>query len=112
MDWYYAEAGNQVGPLSEADFEQLVNTGKVSGETLVWRPGLKDWQPLKEVQPEEQNLGFRTLVDAWRHAAAEAAGGVDEYFILADRRDEDSSAVLGDVAGHTYSSEGAVACAN
>ena len=67
---------------------------------------------LKEAQSEEQNSGFRMLVEAWRCAAADAADGVDEYFVLAELRGEEASAVLGSDSGHLYSREGEVACAD
>lgn len=50
MDWYYANAGQQVGPVSEAEFENLVNTGTIQPDTLVWREGLANWQPLASVR--------------------------------------------------------------
>ena len=67
---------------------------------------------LKETRSEEQNSGFRALVEAWRCATADAAGGVDEYFVLAELRSEEASAVLGSDSGHLYSREGEVACAD
>jgi uncharacterized RDD family membrane protein YckC len=45
MTWYYANAGQQVGPVSEAELEQLVRNGVVREDTLVWRDGLPGWQP-------------------------------------------------------------------
>jgi uncharacterized RDD family membrane protein YckC len=51
MNWYYAEAGQQVGPLSDVDFDGLVQAGKVRPDTLVWHEGLANWQPLRLVRP-------------------------------------------------------------
>lgn len=45
MDWYYAQDGRQMGPISEAEFPQLVRDGAVTLETLVWHSGMADWQP-------------------------------------------------------------------
>ena len=45
MTWYYATGGQQVGPITDADLEQLVHAGTVTSETLVWHEGLTDWQP-------------------------------------------------------------------
>lgn len=44
MQWYYAESGKQVGPLTESDIEQLVVQGRINDQTLVWRQGMKEWQ--------------------------------------------------------------------
>jgi uncharacterized RDD family membrane protein YckC len=51
MDWYYVDAGNRVGPVSEAEFEQLAATGKLQANTLVWREGMANWQPFAQVRP-------------------------------------------------------------
>ena len=45
MTWYYATGGQQIGPITDADLEQLVHAGTVTSETLVWHEGLTDWQP-------------------------------------------------------------------
>jgi uncharacterized RDD family membrane protein YckC len=45
MNWYYANAGQQAGPVSEAELEQLVGNGVVRADTLVWREGMPAWQP-------------------------------------------------------------------
>lgn len=46
MAWYYAEGSERIGPLTEDAFQAAVAQGKVSGGTLVWRDGMKDWAPL------------------------------------------------------------------
>lgn len=45
MDWYYSVGGEQKGPVSETDFQRLVQDGIVTGQTLVWRQGMPQWQP-------------------------------------------------------------------
>ncbi|MBV9762660.1 MAG: RDD family protein [Acidobacteriaceae bacterium] len=50
MDWYYAVAGERVGPIPDADFRALCATGHIGPENLVWRPGMPDWQPLGLLQ--------------------------------------------------------------
>jgi uncharacterized membrane protein len=51
MNWYYADAGKQAGPITDTDLEQLVEAGKITAETLVWREGMAAWQPFREVAP-------------------------------------------------------------
>ena len=51
MDWYYSEAGQQVGPVADGPFEELVRIGKVTGETLVWHEGMANWQVFRTVRP-------------------------------------------------------------
>ncbi len=49
MNWYYANAGQQAGPISEADLQGLVRAGTVKADTLVWREGMANWQPYATV---------------------------------------------------------------
>jgi uncharacterized RDD family membrane protein YckC len=45
MSWYYADAGRQVGPVEESSLDELVRSGVVRDDTLVWREGMANWQP-------------------------------------------------------------------
>lgn len=44
MEWYYARGEERVGPIDDAGFEELVATGAITGETLVWNATMSDWQ--------------------------------------------------------------------
>jgi len=50
MSWYYAETGQQRGPVSDADLSDLVKAGTIREDTLVWSEGMADWQPYGQVQ--------------------------------------------------------------
>jgi uncharacterized RDD family membrane protein YckC len=45
MKWYYADAGRQVGPVEDAQLDDLVRSGAVRDDTLVWREGMANWLP-------------------------------------------------------------------
>jgi uncharacterized RDD family membrane protein YckC len=45
MQWYYADAGRQIGPIEEPALDELVQSGVVRDDTLVWREGMANWQP-------------------------------------------------------------------
>jgi len=47
MSWYYAEAGRQIGPVADSDFDRLVAAGTIRPDTLVWREGLPDWRAFR-----------------------------------------------------------------
>ncbi len=49
MDWYYAEDGIQVGPISDSEFEEQARSGRITPNTLVWHSGMSDWKPYREV---------------------------------------------------------------
>ena len=56
MNWYYVEAGQQAGPVDDAQLSALVQSGKILADTLVWREGMANWQPYREVQPAGQGM--------------------------------------------------------
>jgi uncharacterized RDD family membrane protein YckC len=51
MNWYYVEAGQQAGPVDEAQLGELVRRGQVQPETLVWREGMANWEPYQAARP-------------------------------------------------------------
>jgi len=53
MKWYYVENGQQAGPVEEAQLGELIQSGKLRGETLVWYEGMAAWQPLSAVCPPQ-----------------------------------------------------------
>ncbi len=54
MNWYYIEAGQQVGPITDTDLEAQVKAGKVTSTTMVWHEGLADWQPYNVAQARQK----------------------------------------------------------
>jgi uncharacterized RDD family membrane protein YckC len=49
MQWFYAVNNQRLGPVSPAEFEQLVATGVIKPDTLVWCEGMTGWQPYSAV---------------------------------------------------------------
>ncbi len=47
--WYYEDAGMQHGPVEEAVLRQLLLTGQVDHEALVWNDGLANWTPASQI---------------------------------------------------------------
>jgi uncharacterized RDD family membrane protein YckC len=50
MKWYYADAGRQVGPVEDVQLDELVRSGAVRDDTLIWREGMANWQPHSAVR--------------------------------------------------------------
>lgn len=46
MDWFYSDNDKQTGPVSESQLDELLRSGTIGRDTLVWRSGMTDWQPL------------------------------------------------------------------
>lgn len=53
--WWYAENGQQFGPIDESSLVQTFRAGKIGLQTLVWREGMAQWQNLATV-PELRSL--------------------------------------------------------
>jgi len=47
--WWYAENGQQFGPIDQNSLTQHFRAGKVTPQTLVWREGMAQWQNLASV---------------------------------------------------------------
>ncbi|MCB1114572.1 MAG: DUF4339 domain-containing protein [Chlamydiia bacterium] len=46
--WYYLNPGRKIkGPCSASRLRQLLTSGDITLETLVWCEGMPDWKPLK-----------------------------------------------------------------
>src|ERR1700730_5635838 len=47
--WFYASEGQQKGPFSEAQLQDLIARGTVRADTLVWTEGMAGWQKTAEI---------------------------------------------------------------
>ncbi|NYZ62331.1 RDD family protein [Luteimonas deserti] len=65
--WYYADASNaRQGPLAATELLGLRQAGRIGDETLVWRDGLDQWQPLRTLAHELDTAGAPAPPpDAW-----------------------------------------------
>lgn len=61
-DWYVGVAGVPVGPIRLAAIREKASVGQVDGDSLVWREGFDEWQPLRNF-PE-----LLELVEEGRHS--------------------------------------------
>lgn len=46
--WYYAANGQQMGPVSATQLNELLANGSISETTLVWTNGMSSWQPYSQ----------------------------------------------------------------
>ena len=51
MNWYYVKEGQQAGPVSEAELDELIRSGALAADTLVWREGMAEWVPYTTAKP-------------------------------------------------------------
>jgi len=48
--WFFAKDGQQHGPVTEDDLSDMLATGALSTDALVWTKEMKEWRPAKEVE--------------------------------------------------------------
>src|SRR5262245_12606860 len=51
MNWFYALGGQQQGPVDDGQLDALAAAGTITPDTLVWREGMANWQPLRHARP-------------------------------------------------------------
>ncbi|HWI53446.1 MAG TPA: DUF4339 domain-containing protein [Symbiobacteriaceae bacterium] len=69
--WYYIQAGNQTGPVSEAELKGLLQSGKLARETIVWSDALSGWTPAVQVEL----LGMSAGEPQWHYLQGSAQTG-------------------------------------
>lgn len=47
--WFHAQDGRQHGPVDEAELRQLVASGRLKPDDLVWRDGMPEWVPVSSL---------------------------------------------------------------
>ncbi len=50
--WFYEKNGQQEGPVDEGMLRDKVAAGEITGNNLVWKEGMPDWQPLRASLPD------------------------------------------------------------
>jgi uncharacterized RDD family membrane protein YckC len=50
MQWHYSENGQQAGPVSDSELDQLIQSGKLNPDSLVWKEGMAQWEPLSKAR--------------------------------------------------------------
>lgn len=71
MQWYYSKNGVQLGPIPGSEVRAKFAAGEILVTDLVWREGMRDWQPAATVAELSAALHERSVASE----AAPAAGG-------------------------------------
>ena len=79
IDWYYAQADQQFGPVSSTELKQLAASGSLHVDDLIWREGMADWVAAQNV---------RGLFDADAAPADKRPLGAD---VIAEPHDAETS---------------------
>lgn len=57
MQWFYVEDGRQAGPVDEQALAEMIQTGRITPETLVWCETMSKWAPYAEAMAARQAGG-------------------------------------------------------
>jgi len=50
QEWYIAQNGQRVGPISEAELRQQAAAGKIQPSDMIWKQGMDKWVPASKVK--------------------------------------------------------------
>lgn len=83
-DWFYGKDNTQHGPVSELEIRTLISSGQINGSTIIWREGMADWIPMKDVAEFQALVAPAGQVQAQPQAQAPAtnpytAPGAQQY---------------------------------
>ncbi|SLN72604.1 Inner membrane protein YhaI [Roseivivax jejudonensis] len=72
MEWYYANGDERDGPVPEHALDELAAEGTIRADTLVWRSGMKEWEPawkhVPRLAPEGSETGTGVPASGQRRA--------------------------------------------
>jgi len=74
MNLYYAEGDRQVGPIDKSQLQALVKAKKVTANTLVWQPGMSDWEELGRFVKHRRASEAKPAAQPVRQAACAECG--------------------------------------
>ncbi len=57
--WFVAEGGTKLGPLAYDRLESLAREGRIELDTFVWRKGMSEWKPARDVSEMAALLAAR-----------------------------------------------------
>ncbi len=54
MDWYYVVDNERIGPVSDEDFQALIDNGTIQPDTLVWNETMEAWEKFRQTTDGEE----------------------------------------------------------
>lgn len=79
--WYYAVGTEQYGPVSLLDLRGVMAAGKITPNDLVWKDGLVDWTPFRDVPELWATIGSGTAEPV---SSARATDDANERYLFFD----------------------------
>ena len=104
--WYYSDTQrNRLGPVAASDLELLHSNGQLAPEILVWREGMPDWKPWREVMAEVLGGPVATPARAsFAIARDDTPGGGNPYEVVERVQPASPYSAPSAALGHGYAS--------
>ncbi len=97
-EWYYAQEGKQVGPVSREEIQQLIHEKRISAKTLVWKEGMADWQELGSLAARKlkskENTDYPEEKTVQEHEEQAKTEPVDAEYVPVKDNEADRGPVL------------------
>src|SRR5262245_11717459 len=83
-EWFYSEHGQQAGPCTAIQLRELVQSGRVLAQDLVWKQGMSEWIPVASIPglarflPPASETGM-TAGRSPHHGPEQAFAGEDDH---------------------------------
>jgi hypothetical protein len=62
--WFYLVDDAQIGPVAERVIRHMLRDDQLERETIVWTPGMSEWEPAWEALPRYVDVDFEELAPA------------------------------------------------
>ena len=82
VEWYAVIDGDRAGPITSDEVAAYVGEGVLDGESYVWRSGLDDWKPLRDVDSLSHLVGGGGSGDEEPTADPAAESGYEQTRVM------------------------------
>jgi hypothetical protein len=96
--YFYSQAGQQRGPATGADIKQLVLSGQLLPDDLIWTEGWENWLPAKNIKglfPDEAKKPTMTPPPMPKRPVQEPLKQEDSWATFADNINTEQKPVMG-----------------
>ncbi len=73
-EWYYGQKGEQQGPVDFQTIFRAVEAGQLGERDIVWKDGMPDWKPIRDVPELQAALTSRAVASRAQAATPNVVG--------------------------------------
>lgn len=72
--WYYSRGGEQKGPFTDTEIQELVDNNVITPKTFIWKDGMMDWMRAGRCREFNRFLSVEPILEKREKNAVEALG--------------------------------------